>query len=492
MPLLTALLVILAVGFAAMVVFVVDSIREDEPRAPKVGLAGALACLGLAGLVLFVPAFRLPVAAIVGAICVLGVAMLLPGRSGARSLQGAMGYVVGTVERFDERDLVFSRNFAMPPGSDMYKQYYSAHPEREGPDARRREKGGPLGPRRGAIDRGYPPNVAMANAVESFGSSLLGSAHPTSEYRVSGPSSEGGVEPERPRVEVPPDKATEIVKGFARYLGADLVGVCKTNPLWAYSHRGIVFGDTQGEWGKEIPEPLPYAVVIATEMDLETTMSAPHTPASIESERGYARGACVAIPLAQYFVEMGYQAAPQFAGAYDLAMVPLAVDAGLGELGRPGYLIAREFGPRVRLFAVTTDMPLVPDEPVDLGAEAFCERCLKCAETCPSGSIPSGPRTVSNGILRWKLDEDSCFDYWAVVGTGCSICMAICPFSRPNRSLHRLVRWVLRRSPLARAILPTVDNWVYGKKWHPRKVSGWVRPPRSTEVGQWNSAAENG
>jgi NAD(P)-dependent dehydrogenase (short-subunit alcohol dehydrogenase family) len=34
---------------------------------------------------------------------------------------------------------------------------------------------------------------------------------------------------------------------------------------------------------------------------------------------------------------------------HDPSLVRLAVDAGLGELGRLGYLITREFGPRVRL-----------------------------------------------------------------------------------------------------------------------------------------------
>ena len=69
-------------------------------------------------------------------------------------------------------------------------------------------------------------------------------------------------------------------------------------------------------------------------MGLENVGAAPHTPVSVESEFNYALGACITIPLAQWFVEMGYQAKPQFAGNYDANMVPLAIDAGLGELGR--------------------------------------------------------------------------------------------------------------------------------------------------------------
>jgi epoxyqueuosine reductase QueG len=56
-------------------------------------------------------------------------------------------------------------------------------------------------------------------------------------------------------------------------------------------------------------------------------------------------------------------------------LVPAAVDAGLGEMGLFGYLITKELGPRVRIFAVTTDLPLVVDHPMDIGVEDFCRFC---------------------------------------------------------------------------------------------------------------------
>jgi epoxyqueuosine reductase QueG len=124
---------------------------------------------------------------------------------------------------------------------------------------------------------------------------------------------------------------------------------------------------------------------------------------------------------------------------------------------------------------VQTDMPLVPDKPVDLGVETFCKACVKCAVSCPSRSIPTRKeKRVDRGIRRWKLNEETCFDYWGKVGTDCSVCMAVCPFSRPNRGVHRLTRSILRRSHLARVILPRVEQWVYGKRWSPRKGPGWV------------------
>ena len=53
----------------------------------------------------------------------------------------------------------------------------------------------------------------------------------------------------------------------------------------------------------------------------------------------------------------------------------MAVDAGLGELGRNGQLITRDFGSSVRISKVFTDLPLIPDRPVDLGVQRFCEQC---------------------------------------------------------------------------------------------------------------------
>jgi reductive dehalogenase len=483
MALLIMLVLICGLFFAAAVIFTIDSIREKEPRAPKVGLVSAMLFLALVGVTIYVPNLRIPIALALGALILFGVILSIPGLSNSRSLKGAMGYAVGEVTKFDERDTVFARNFSLPPGSEIYKQYYKRNPEREKPDAKRREKGGPVGRARGAIDNCYPPNVAMSNAMESFSSFLL-SFDPANAHRVSGPESGSRSES---KFDIDPAKATHIVKGFARYLGADLVGVCKTNPLWNYSHRGIVFdgvdtGPPGENWGQEIPDPLPYAVVIATEMHLEMIQAAPHMPVSVESELNYALGAFITNVLAQWFVELGYEAAPQFAGAYDGPLVPLAVDAGLGELGRQGFLIADEFGPCVRLFAVTTDMPLIPDRPIDLGAEEFCEKCLKCADSCPSRSIPKGEKVVFNGVEKWKLNEDTCFEYWARVGTGCCICMAICPFSRPNRSLHRVVRWMLRHSPLARKVLPAIDNFIYGKRWRSRSVPEWVRYPKGKQT----------
>ncbi len=441
--------------------FTYESLREKEPRAPKIGIAGILFHLGLAVFVLAVPQSRLFLAVFFGLLGILFLFFLIPGKPNPRAWKGSEGYIVGPVNRFDERDIVFARNRSLPPGSEVYRRYYERHPEKAAFDARRREQGGPIG-RPGSIDNGHPPNVSMILASFALPGFLAGQAQVAPD-------------PAKPPISLDPDEASKIVKGFARHLGAALVGISRVNPRWAYSHRGEIFYGNWEDWGKEIGIPLPYAVVIATEMDLENVGAGPHTPALVESSANYALGAYITTILAQWFGGLGYRAAAHHNRHYDLLLVPLAVDAGLGEMGRHGYLVADKLGPRVRLFAVTTDMPLPPDRPIDRGVEAFCRACKKCATACPSRSIPLEGMTVQNGLERWKLNEETCFEYWGKVGTDCSVCMGICPFSRPNRSLHRLVKWLLPRSWLAQSILPHLDNGVYGRKWKPRAVAPWVK-----------------
>ena len=441
--------------------FLFEGIREKEPRAPRAAAAAAAGIVLLVPVGHWIPALRLPV--LVVSLLPFAVAaglLAFPCRPNPKALQGAAGYVVDRFTRFDERDVVFARNRSLPPGSDAYRRYYEKHPGRETRDAERRKRGGPIG-RPGAIDNGHRANVAMILAnfdmVPAFGARAH--QNPGAEVRPA---------------DISPERGSAIVKGYAGHLGADIVGICRVNPDWAYSRRGEIFFENWEDWGRELPEPLPYAVVIGTEMDHGCVICGPHTPAVMESANNYAKGAFIATTLARWFAHMGYKAVAHHSRHYDLNMVPLAIDAGLGELGRFGYLISDKLGPRVRLFAVTSDMPLVTDKPVDIGVEKFCQGCMKCADSCPSRSIPHGEKTVVDGVLKWKLNEESCFDYWARVGTDCSICMAVCPFSRPNKFLHRTVRWYLKRSNTARLMFPAIDNFIYGKRWKPRPPPDWI------------------
>jgi len=460
MLLTSSLLVVDAIFFLAALLFWYESARENEVRAGKVGFAAVTLTAATALFILLVPTFRWPIAVLFGIMILLFSVFLVPYKRSSRALKGSLGYVTGEVARYDERDMVFARN-SIPPQTEIYSQYYRRRPEYEDIDAKRRAKGGTVGPRPGAIDKGYRPNLAMTKSAYCVLPTLGPQAAVTPEE---------GSEPYK----MDPERASEIAKGYARHLGADLVGICRVNQLWAYSHRGECHFDNWEEWGKEISEPLPYAVVIATEMDADLVNASPHTPAHVETRLNYAKGVYITKILAHWFADLGYRAVTHNRAQYDLMMVPLAMDAGLGQLGRFGYLITHKLGPRARVFAVTTDMPLVPDSPVDLGADEFCAVCKKCATACPSHSIPQGDKEVFNGQEKWRINAESCFEYWGNVGTACAVCMGICPYSRPYRSVHRLVRSILLHSSIAGKVFPHVDNFIYGRKWKPKPVPGWI------------------
>ena len=139
-----------------------------------------------------------------------------------------------------------------------------------------------------------------------------------------------------------------------------------------------------------------------------------------------------------------------------------------------GLLMTPELGPRVRLGVVTTDLPLVPDgRSDDTSVLDFCRICKKCAETCPSKSIPWGDREEIDGALRWRIDSDSCFRYWNTIGTDCGRCMSVCPYSHPDNAAHNLVRWAIDRSGAARRAALWLDDLFYGRRPRPAATSSF-------------------
>ena len=388
-----------------------------------------------------------------------------------RALQGAAGLIVGDVKRHDEREIVSVRN-RLRPGSAQYKEFYAEHPEYKDYDTRRRKIGGAAGPHPGAIDRPYEgPNMAATLACWFLPIYLSApdklKPQPHLEFRGK-------------RVNLSPEEATERVKGYTQRLGADLVGITEINPLWIYSHRGNTYHDNGRlgweDWGKEIKVEHKYAIVFGTEMSLEMIAAAPHTPSVVESMLNYSKGAYIATQLAAYIANLGYSATANRTRHYEAPLVPLAVDAGLGELGRLGYLITKKFGPRVRLGAVTTDLPLMTDKPVDIGVEHFCKVCKKCAVCCPSNSIPAErDQTAVNGLLRWKLNNETCFEYWAKVGTDCNICMRVCPWSHARTLPHKIIIALITRNRFARHLFSLMDDIFYGKKPKAKTAPKWAQ-----------------
>jgi reductive dehalogenase len=269
------------------------------------------------------------------------------------------------------------------------------------------------------------------------------------------------------RVEFSPQENARIVKKAARFLGADLVGICYAHPNLIYSHELDLVGKEHRR--VELPEGCTSAVVMAVEMDYESARYSPDAISGASTGLGYSTQAFVANLVAAFIRGLGFQAIPS--GNDTALSVPLAIAAGLGELGRMGLLITEQFGPRARICKVFTDLPLSYDDYRPFGVTDFCNKCKKCAEACPSRSIPFGAPTregpsISNhsGVSKWYIDPESCFLFWAKNWMDCNNCVRVCPFNKPPGLLHNSARYFIRRLPALNRLMILMDDLIgYGK-----------------------------
>lgn len=74
---------------------------------------------------------------------------------------------------------------------------------------------------------------------------------------------------------------------------------------------------------------------------------------------------------------------------------------GLGEIGYSKMLLTPEFGPRVRVGIIITDMELEPDPIMEPGT--LCNRCMACVRECPGGCIPAD-RTIKGNVGGYELE----------------------------------------------------------------------------------------
>ncbi|QZY56247.1 4Fe-4S double cluster binding domain-containing protein [Crassaminicella profunda] len=114
-----------------------------------------------------------------------------------------------------------------------------------------------------------------------------------------------------------------------------------------------------------------------------------------------------------------------------------ATRAGLGWIGKNACLVTEEFGPRVRLGTVLTNMNADYDEPTE---RSQCGDCKKCVSSCPALALRGA--LWHPGIKREELvDAKACsmhmHNHYQHIGRGvvCGLCVSICP--KGNKVLKR-------------------------------------------------------
>ena len=269
------------------------------------------------------------------------------------------------------------------------------------------------------------------------------------------------------------EEATREVKRVALGFGANLVGITDNDTRWLYTKK---FSDMSGtERTNDIPDDLPNVIVTAQAMDYHLIRTVPSALSGAATGLGYSHDALVVLSIAQFIQNLGYRAV---ASMNDSSLaIPLAIKAGLGEYGRNGLIITKEYGPRVRLGKVYTDMPLKHDQPVSFGVKEFCDVCRRCTEACPVKAISAEAPSLNvynesniKGVRKWSVNGEKCFNFWASQNSDCSICIRVCPYNKDYskwwvRVGRRLAGTVLRRFMLWLDVKLGFGERMSPKKW---------------------------
>lgn len=388
-------------------------------------------------------------------------------------------YIAGDVQRFDQKNTMFLRPTWDPDVNQRLESWSFVGEVKDKPGYSLQDQALRWSARRGSQIMGlfntYKPNPtsvsrAIAEAVRAATPSL-----PSVAYRP----------PKGVKLDAGDGrKITQDIKKVARWFGADLVGVCRLDRRWLYSHSyraqapqdrniNLAAGESLPQ---EVAEKMQMVVVLGFDMDYDLIKYFPTYISGAATSMGYSKMAITNNYLSAFIRNLGFETID--CTTNDVALtVPMAMQAGLGDLARNGLLIAPKFGPRIRLSKVITDLPLVPDSPIDFGVTEFCSKCEICAEQCPSQSILRGdrttePRSVSNigGVRKWPIDPEGCRMYWARANRPCVTCIACCPYNKPDTRFHRGVHWFTDHVRWADPLYVRLDKLCgYGKPEKPER-----------------------
>ena len=212
------------------------------------------------------------------------------------------------------------------------------------------------------------------------------------------------------------------LKELAKQLGADLVGFC------------------------ELPKPpvesapaLRFAVSIAVKLSDGVLSTIDGAPSFVYFQHYRTANALldgIAFRLARAIEDGGYTAIP-VAASQSLGknnpyrgVVPhktAAVLSGLGFVGKSGLFLSEQFGSKIRLATILTDLPLAAEHAI---IENGCGGCEICKKACPAGAI-FGELPATDGSRNF--DPEKCSRYmkenFQDIGRGsvCGICIKACP-----------------------------------------------------------------
>lgn len=118
-----------------------------------------------------------------------------------------------------------------------------------------------------------------------------------------------------------------------------------------------------------------------------------------------------------------------------ISHMALANLSGMGSMSDSGMLVTPEYGPRIRLCSILTNLPLPSGKP----AKEHCLHCGLCRQICPSHAIDGRHFEPQNPDESY-LDTVACAAYRAERAQKyngnrfCNLCMMVCPVGKKLKS----------------------------------------------------------
>ena len=199
--------------------------------------------------------------------------------------------------------------------------------------------------------------------------------------------------------------------------GASLVGFCSLESV--------------------VNAPYPYAITIAYKLSdavLKTITDSPTMPYFQHYRIVNTKLDLLALDCVRFIENKGYSAFPvagsQSTGQYHgyFPHKTGAVLSGLGYIGRNCLLITPEYGSKVRLATVLTDMPVTRQRPL---VPFLCGDCTACVTACKGGAISGKAYDEKTGRDGF-FDAEKCSNHMKTfkdIGRGavCGACIKVCP-----------------------------------------------------------------
>jgi len=233
------------------------------------------------------------------------------------------------------------------------------------------------------------------------------------------------------------DSSKEL-KEVCRSSGADLAGIADLAPF------------QQGWLTLPADLLLPYTCAVSVAVRLDNTiMDAIDSHPTIEYAEHYRTANAdldrLTAEISAWISSRGYRAeAVPASKIMDTESLLGAVShkaiarmAGIGWQGKSLLIVSPEFGPRIRLATVLTDMPLTPDGPI----RNQCGACTECTDACPVKAIRNVTAvdryTSRDEALFFGRCVDRTYENSLLTGIGariCGVCVRACPHGKPRKT----------------------------------------------------------